>query len=239
MKSVIPSTGIPFRRATREWDSSWARREEKKSSAPTTPIPRYAPRDSPGKFAGKTATVNVHRMRKKMMNHEKSMRISKPKTEPSRKSPMCDLAASRRCWYGTIGRDLLHPGPAVPPPPPPPGAGRARRLRRRRPLRTTPTPPSSRQRHSAPYGASAVPPLLPARPPLAPTRYAYGRPSEPAGQPPRARPAHRSTRQPDTPPTKLRPAHTPTHPTTSSSRPTQAPSSYRAPVLVLVLDPAR
>jgi hypothetical protein len=70
MKSVIPSTGIPFRRATTEWESSWPSRETKKRRVALTPIARYVRSVSPGNCAGKNPALSVQRMRKKMMNQE-------------------------------------------------------------------------------------------------------------------------------------------------------------------------
>ncbi len=40
MNSVMPSTGMPFARATSECDSSWTSSDPKKSSAPATPMMR-------------------------------------------------------------------------------------------------------------------------------------------------------------------------------------------------------
>jgi len=83
-ESVIPSILIPLERDTKEWASSWVKRNEKNRTVPTDPLIRCSPVLSSGVLARRTAAVKVARMRKKEMNQEQLREISNPAIDPTR-----------------------------------------------------------------------------------------------------------------------------------------------------------
>ena len=84
MKSVIPSILIPLERDTKEWASSWVKRNEKNRPVPTAPLISYSLLLNWGALARRTAAVKVARMRKKRMNQEWSRERSQiPQLTPA------------------------------------------------------------------------------------------------------------------------------------------------------------
>ncbi len=82
MKSVMPRTRTPNRRATTAWASSWVTRQAKKDAAVTTPIRTRSVSGSPGK-ASLNAPAVAHTARPATRNHEAWSHNRMPRTRPT------------------------------------------------------------------------------------------------------------------------------------------------------------
>src|SRR6185295_15372044 len=79
-KSVIPRMEIPWRRATREWASSWTITDANRPRAAMAPIPQYTGGERPGARAGNTLEASDQVTSAATGTQLGSTRMGKPKT---------------------------------------------------------------------------------------------------------------------------------------------------------------